>query len=254
MCGFNLSTEESIILIFILVSVACGGSLLIYWGLTLLKYACLWKTQAPTSLGNSTVALTTTADADLNHFDRQVEKEEVIEYMVCRHSTEQLDLHICTDMEASYDEETLQPNDNMSSELDFWPKVALRCIIVMFLLISIGVLDRLFDGDHAHIFFAFGVLTLLVIVCIRCLYATEISAAVKAGRTKIIRIGIIMGISSLSLCAILVVLFEKPVLMMGLLVYGMLCLFLTSYQVCMVQQEANWTNSFVDVIIGAWVS
>jgi hypothetical protein len=291
MSGNYLSTEDSIILIVILVSIVCGGGFLIYWVLTGLKNACIWKTHATTTttVGNTIVALTTTADADVNHLDRQVENEDVTKHEACKHSTE-LDLHRCTDMEAflakeaaiaplpshsleeptdlvvpkehgqtlhvpTDDEETLQPKDNMPSELDFWPKVAVRCIIVMFLFISIGVLDRLFDGDHAHIFFAFGVLTLLVFVCIRCIHTTEISAAVKAGRRKIIRIGIIMGISSLSLCVILVVFFEEtPVLMMGLLVYGILCLFLTSCHVCMVQQEANWTVSFIDVINGVWVS
>jgi hypothetical protein len=293
MCGSYLSTEDSIILVVILVSIVCGGGFLIYWVLTGLKNACIWKTHATntTTVGNTTVAFTTTADADVNHFDTQVENEDVTKHVACKHSTE-LDLHRCTDMEASLakeaaisplpyhslealtittdlvvpkehgqslpvatdDEETLQPKDNMPYELDFWPKVAVRCIIVTFLFISIGVLDRLFDGDHAHIFFAFGVLTLMIFVCIRCIHATEISAAVKAARRKIIRIGIIMGISSLSLCVILVFIEETPVLMMALLVYGILCLFLTSYHVCMVQQEANWTVSFIDVINGVWVS
>lgn len=287
MSGSYLSTEDSIILIVILVSIVCGGGFLIYWVFTGLKNACIWKIHTTTSVGNTTVAFTTIADADVNHFDTQVENEDMTKHVACKHSTE---LHRCTDMEVTLakeaplpsrslealtlttdlvvpkehgqslpvptdDEETLQPNDNMPYELHFWPKIAVRCIIVTFLFISIGVLDRLFDGDHAHIFFALGVLTLLVFVCIRCIHTTEISAAVKTGRRKIIRIGIIMGISSLSLCVILIVFFEEiPVLMMGLLVYGILCLFFASYHVCMVQQEANWTVSFIDVINGVWVS
>ena len=266
MCGSYLSTEESIILIVILVSIVCGGGFLAYWVLTGLKNACNWKIHATTTtttpVGNTTGAFTTIADTDDLHKCADMEVNLAKEAPLPSHSLEALTL--TTDLIVpketgqplpvpTDDEETRQPKDTMPYELEYWPKVALRCIIFTYLFISIGVLDRVFDGDHAHIFFAFGVLTLLVFVCIRCIHATEISAAVKAGRKKIIRIGTIMGISSLSLCVILVVFFEKAVLMMGLLVYGILCLFFTSYHACMVQQEANWTVSFMDVINGVWV-
>ena len=92
MCGSYLSTEDSIILIVIFVSIVCGGGFLIAQVITGLKNACIWKTHATTTttVGNTTVAFTRTADADVNHFDMQVENEDMTKYVACKHSIESL--------------------------------------------------------------------------------------------------------------------------------------------------------------------